>query len=100
MVDDFKHYDASIGGEYGLVKYLEDNNYPDRPRWEPMYSVSDPDTFFEALVIYHAKREKHKHQPKNISRGRVLEMMILKKVVRLQIEGLWTDIHNQYSRGL
>ena len=70
MVDAFENCDGTIEGECGLIKSLEDKNEPNHPGKELEYSAFEPETSFQALVRYYAKREEHQDHLKKISRGR------------------------------
>ena len=100
MVDAFENYGGTIGGEDGLIESPEDKNDPYHPVKELEYSAFELETSFRAVVRYYAEREKHQDRLKKISRGMMLAMMYLKKVDRKRFEGLQTNFHTQYSRGM
>ena len=100
MVDAFEHYGGAIRGEDGIIESPEDKNDPDYPGEELEYSAFEPETSFRGLVRNHAERAKHQDCLKKISRGNMSAMMLMKKVDRTRFEGLRTNLHNQYIRGL
>ena len=59
MVDDFEHYGGTIGWEDVLKESLKEKNDPDHPGEKTEYSEFEPETSFQVLVKYNAKREKH-----------------------------------------